>query len=442
MGFKFPLVLNCRSRHNDRYIYLCNYSRQIGKMLVQPEATTADLNLDCDIAIVGGGIVGATLAAALKDSGLKIVLIEARPFEVAASKSQAYAFSPLSSRIYEGIGVWKDIFPHIGKYQHISLTDADYPQKVTFETHDLPGEHLGYVAQHNVVITALHEYLTDCPNLTWLCPGEVINLTTDREISTVEIKIDGEPRLIKTKLVVGADGARSRIRSLARIKTRGWKYWQSCVAFTIEHTASENNTAFERFWSTGPMGVLPLPGNRCQIVWTHPHAEAKALAESDESAFLSKLQTYTGGVLGDLKLVSKRMVFPVQLMQCDRYIQSRLALIGDAAHCCHPVGGQGLNMGIRDAASLAQILQTAHQQGRDIGTVKVLKRYESWRKIENLAILGFTDLLDRLFSNNWLPVVAVRRLGLWMMNYFKPLKVFALKLMTGLLGRTPKLAQR
>jgi 2-octaprenyl-6-methoxyphenol hydroxylase len=410
-------------------------------MFGKPETTKANLTqLDCDLAIVGGGIVGTTLAAALKDSGLKIILIEARSKEVTSQKTQAYAFSPLSSRIYEGIGIWQDIFPHIGKYQHISLSDADYSQKVTFETNDLPGEHLGYVAQHNVVITALHKYLADCSNVTWLCPAETIGVTTDRSISTVEVKAEGEQYLIKTKLVVGADGARSHIRSLAGIKTRGWKYWQSCVAFTIKHTAPENNTAFERFWPSGPMGVLPLPGNRCQIVWTNPHADAQALAQLDESAFLAKLQTYTGGVLGDLELVTQRQVFPVQLMQCDRYIKSRLALVGDAAHCCHPVGGQGLNMGIRDAASLAQILQAAHQQGQDIGTFKVLKRYENWRKIENLAILGFTDLLDRLFSNNWLPVVAVRRLGLLMMSYVKPLRIFALRLMTGLLGKKPKLA--
>jgi len=412
-------------------------------MLVQTETTTAaSLNLDCDIAIVGGGIVGTTLAAALKDSGLKIILIEARSLEVSRQKTQAYAFSPLSSRIYEGIGIWKDIFPQIGKYKHISLSDADYSQKVNFDNQDLPGEHLGYVAQHNVVITALHKYLENCPNVTCLCPGEVVNVTTEKDISTVEVQVEGKQQLVKTKLVIGADGARSHIRSLAGIETRGWKYWQSCVAFTVKHNAPENNTAFERFWSSGPMGVLPLPGNRCQIVWTNPHADAQALAELDESDFLAKLKSYVPQSFGDIELVGKRMVFPVQLMQCDRYIQPRLALIGDAAHCCHPVGGQGLNMGIRDAASLAQILQAAHQQGQDLGTVKVLKRYEGWRKIENLAILGFTDLLDRTFSNSWLPIVAVRRLGLWMMNYLKPLKIFALRLMTGLLGRKPKLAQR
>ena len=409
----------------------------------QPEANPShSLDLDCDLIIVGGGIVGATLAAALKDSDLNIIIIEARPLEVAAAKTQAYAFSPLSSHIYQGIGVWERILPHIGKYTNISLSDADYPQQVKFEIKDFPGEHLGYVAQHNVVLTVLQEHLAECDNISWLCPGEVKNVTTGKDSSTVEVEVNGEQRLITTKLVIGADGARSHIRNLARIKTRGWKYWQSCVAFTIKHTALENNTAFERFWPSGPMGVLPLPGNRCQIVWTNPHAEAKALAELDETKFLAKLQTYTGGSLGELELVSKRMVFPVQLMQCDRYIKPRMALIGDAAHCCHPVGGQGLNLGIRDAASLAQVLQTARQKGQDIGALKVLKRYEGWRKIENLAILGFTDLLDRMFSNNWLPVVALRRSGLWMMSYLKPMKIFALKLMTGLLGRKPKLAQR
>ena len=399
-------------------------------------------NLDCDLVIVGGGIVGATLAAALKDSNLKIIIIEARPLEVAAAKTQAYAFSPLSSRIYEGLGIWQQILPQIGTYTNISLSDADYSQQVKFNTKDLPGEHLGYVAQHNVVLTILQNHLADCDNVSWLCPGEVTNVITNKSSSTVKVKVKGEQRLITTKLVIGADGARSHIRNLARIKTRGWKYWQSCVAFTIKHTALENNTAFERFWPSGPMGVLPLPGNRCQIVWTNPHADAQALAELDEAEFLAKLKTYTGESLGDLELVGKRMVFPVQLMQCDRYIKPRLALIGDAAHCCHPVGGQGLNLGIRDAASLAQVLQAANQKGQDIGAIKILKRYESWRKIENLAILGFTDLLDRMFSNSWLPIVALRRMGLWMMSYLKPLKIFALKLMTGLLGRTPKLAQR
>ena len=398
-------------------------------------------HLDCDLVIVGGGIVGTTLAAALKNSGLQVIIIEARPLEVAAAKKQAYAFSLLSSRIYEGIGVWDEIYPHVGKFNHINLSDEDYQQQVRFDTKDLNTNHLGFVAQHNIVLTTLQKYIAGCTNVSWLCPAEVVNVENRHSYSTVEVKINGNPQLINTKLVIGADGARSQIRSLAGITTRGWKYWQSCVAFTIEHTALENDTAFERFWRTGPMGVLPLPGNRCQIVWTNPHAEAKALQELEEKEFIAKLKPYLGGVLGDFKLVGGRFLFPVQLMQCDHYVQSRLALVGDAAHCCHPVGGQGLNLGIRDAASLAEIIKSASSKGQDIGDIRVLKSYERWRKSQNLAILGFTDFLDRMFSNNWLPLVVSRRLGLWVMSYLKPMKLFFLKLMTGLRGKTPQLAQ-
>ena len=399
-------------------------------------------SLNCDLVIVGGGIVGTTLASALKNSGLKVIIIEARPLEVAAARRQAYAFSLLSGRIYAGIGVWKKILPKIAKFRNIRLSDGNYPQVVQFKKKDLDSEYLGYVAEHNVVLTALQEFIAGCDNVSWLCPAEVTKVEYENSFATVKVKLDGQEKLIKTKLVVGADGARSRIRSWAGIKTRGWKYWQSCVAFTIKHTAPQNDIAFERFWSTGPMGVLPLPGNRCQIVWTNPHDRAKALQELDESEFLAKLEHYTGGLLGKLELVSDRFLFPVQLMQCDRYVKSRLALIGDAAHCCHPVGGQGLNLGIRDAASLAQILQEACSRGEDIGSLNTLKHYESWRKKENLAILGFTDFLDRIFSNSWLPIVMLRRLGLWLLQYIKPLKIFALKLMTGLKGRTPQLAQQ
>ena len=400
--------------------------------------TTNDL--DCDIVIVGGGIVGTTLAAALTNSGLKITIVEAKPLAVAAAKTQAYAFSILSSRIYEGIGVWQSILPKIGKFKHIRLSDADFSQVVTFEEQDLNTNYLGYVAQHNVVLTTLQEHISHCSNINWLCPAEVINVTQQNNFSTITVQTAQTTQTIKAQLVIGADGARSQIRTLANIRTRGWKYWQSCIAFTIKHTAPQNDIAYERFWSTGPMGILPLPNNSCQIVWTNPHDRAKDLQSLSEAEFLRELDRYTGSNLGNLELVSDRVIFPVQLMQCDRYIKPRLALIGDAAHCCHPVGGQGLNLGIRDAATLAQILTEAIDRGEDIGSLSVLKRYEKWRKQENLTILGFTDFLDRFFSNRWLPVVAIRRLGLWLMAHIKPMKMFALRLMTGLKGKTPKIA--
>lgn len=399
-------------------------------------------SFDYDLAIVGGGIVGLTLACALKNSGLSVVLIEAKPYSVAAAKGQAYAVHLLSSRIFEGIGVWDKILPQIATFRRVRLSDADYPGVVEFQPADLGTKELGYVAEHQALLLPLQEFLHECANVSYLCPAEVVKIEYEPGGVSISLLVGGETRTIRTRLVVAADGARSRIRKEAGINTRGWQYWQSCIVAFVKPEKPHNDTAYERFWPSGPFAILPLPLNRCRIVWTAPHEEAKALVALDDEQFLAELSLRYGDQMGRLELEGSRFVFSVQLMQSDRYVLPRLALIGDAAHCCHPVGGQGLNMGIRDAAALAQVLQSAYNQGEDIGDLQVLKRYERWRKQENLTILGFTDLLDRVFSNNWLPVVVIRRLGLWMLLRVHPLKIFALKLMTGLKGRPPQLAQR
>ncbi len=411
------------------------------EQLTQTTSTTQP-GFDYDLAIVGGGIVGATLASALRHSGLSVVLIETQPQPVVVERRQAYALSLLSGRIFKGIGVWDKILPQITTFRQIRLSDADHSGVVQFHPTDLGTDALGYVGEHRPLLTSLYEFLAECPNVSWLCPAEVADVEYQASGVAIKLKIAGTHRHLRTRLVVAADGARSRIRTAGGISTKGWQYWQSCVTARIRTEKSHNDTAFERFWPSGPMGVLPLSENRCQVVWTAPHAEAKALKDLDEVEFLALLEQRTGGLLGRLELDSDRLVFPVQLMQSDRYTLHRLALIGDAAHCCHPVGGQGLNMGIRDAAALAQVLQDAHQRGEDIGELQVLRRYERWRRLENWAILGFTDLLDRMFSNSWLPIVAVRRLGLLMLRKVQPFKFLALRLMTGLMGRPPQLAQR
>ncbi|MBE9226486.1 FAD-dependent hydroxylase [Phormidium sp. LEGE 05292] len=407
-------------------------------MLLTP---TSEIKLDYDLAIVGGGIVGATLAAALKDSGLSVALIEAQVESVSVAKGRAYAISLLSGRIFDGIGIWDKIEPQITTYQQVQLSDADYPKIVQFHPPELGTNGLGYTAEHRVLLTVLQEFLQTCPNVSYLCPAEVIKADYQKDFVEIQLRLNGELKTIKTRLLVGADGAKSRIRQAAGIKTHGWPYWQSCVVATIKPEKPHNNVAYERFWPSGPMGVLPLTENRFQIVWTWPHAEAKAMQELDETEFLQKLEYYTGGKFGKLELLGDRYIFPVQLMQCDRYTLPRLALIGDAAHGCHPVAGQGMNLGIRDAAALAQILQTAQQNGEDIGNIQVLKHYETWRKRENWVILGFTDFLDRIFSNQFLPLVIIRRFGLWMLRNITPIKKYALQLMTGLRGRPPQLSQ-
>ncbi|NEQ27002.1 MAG: FAD-dependent hydroxylase, partial [Microcoleus sp. SIO2G3] len=263
-----------------------------------------------------------------------------------------------------------------------------------------------------------------------------------RDRALLTLSIDGQTTQIASRLLVAADGAKSPIRAAAGIQTHGWQYWQSCITAVICPEQSHGAIAREHFWSSGPFATLPLPNNRCQIVLTAPHAEAEALMQIDEQAFLAELDRRYAGKFGKLTLEGKRLLFPVQLMHSDRYTQPRLALIGDAAHCCHPVGGQGLNLGIRDAAALAQVILQAHDRQEDIGLPSVLRRYERWRKLENLTILGFTDLLDRFFSTAWWPIVLLRRSGLRLMRQVRPLRSIALRLMTGLSGRHPQLAKR
>jgi len=410
---------------------------------ISPQPTPPEQRgYDYDLVIVGGGIVGLTLASALKDSGLNILLIEAKVSSAAVAKGQAYAVHMLSALIYKGIGIWDKILPHIAKYRQVRLSDADYPGVVEFETSDLGTPELGYVAEHQALLEPLQEFVQNCPNVTYLCPAEVMSTKYHQDVVTIEIKIADQLRTVRSKLVVAADGSRSPIRQAAGIKTHGWKYWQSCIVAFVKPEKPHNNTAYERFWPSGPFAILPLPGNRCRIVWTAPHEEAKALCALNDEQFLHELTQRFGSQMGKLELLGDRFVFQVQLMQSDRYVLPRLALVGDAAHNCHPVGGQGLNLGIRDVAALAQVIQTAHQAGEDIGNIRVLKRYERWRQTENLTILGFTDMLDRMFSNQFPPVVFVRRLGLWFLRTVPALKVFMLKLMIGLKGRTPELAKR
>lgn len=397
--------------------------------------------LDFDVAIVGGGIVGLTLACALQGSGLRIALVEAKLREAGLQQRRAYAITLMSGQIFEGLGIWQEILPKIATFEQIRLADSHCPAVVNLQPQDLGTAKLGYVGEHCVLVQALLQELQNVENLTWLSPAELLQADYKADAVDLRVSIAGEERQLKTRLLVAADGTRSPIRQQAGIRTQGWQYWQSCVTAVIRPEKSHENIAREHFWRSGPFATLPLPDNRCQIVLTAPHAEAQKWLEVSEAEFLAELNRRYQGQLGKLELVSDRLLFPVQLMQSQQYTRSRLALVGDAAHCCHPVGGQGLNLGIRDAAALAEVLRSAHQQGEDIGNLSVLRRYERWRKLENLTILGFTDLLDRVFSTGWLPIVVLRRLGLRLIGAARPLKFLALQLMTGLGGRSPQLAQ-
>jgi 2-octaprenyl-6-methoxyphenol hydroxylase len=408
--------------------------------------------LDYDVVIVGGGIAGVTLAAALKDSGLNVLIVEAQsPLAAdsgcaAIAKGQAYAIHLSSQRIWQSIGVWNEIEPKVQPFNHVRMSDADCPYVVEFKPSDLRAKALGHVAQHRVLLNVLLGFVDTCKNVTWRCPAQVTS--TQEFESHVEVALQdigsesSDIQTLRVGLVVGADGSTSQVRQRSEIKTRGKAYWQSCLVATVQAEKFHQNTAYERFWPSGPFAILPVSDTQCRIVWTAPHGEAQALLALDEASFIEKLTERYGSQMGQLTLVGDRFLFPAKLMHSCEYVRSRLALVGDAAHSCHPVGGQGLNLGIRDVGALAQVLRDAHAKGEDIGSLRVLKRYERWRRWENRLSLGFTDLINLMFSNSILPLVVLRRMGLWAMEHIPVLKIAALHFMAGLMGKRPVLARK
>lgn len=387
-----------------------------------------------DVVIVGGGIVGLTCACGLRESGLRVAVIEAQSAQQAANRQRAYAFSPVSADILKGLGLWERVGPQLTCFQRVKLSDADYRQAITFRTEDGQSDAVYYSAEHTVLMSALQLAVQAAGNIDYWGESKVVKTEISSQLS---VNQGDRHYLFQTKLLVGADGSRSSVRDQAQIKTLGWKYWQSCITAVLEPEYSHDNTAYEKFWPSGPFAILPLPDNRCQIVWTAPHAEAKTMLALPKEQFLAELQARYGDQMGRLKLVNEPSMFPVQLMQSRAYVRPGIALIGDAAHCCHPVGGQGLNMGIRDAIALAEIIQQAAQAGEDFSALTTLRRYERWRKTENWFTLSLTDFLNRSFSNRFLPLVIARRASIWILDNFSPLKRLILRLMTGFFGRLP-----
>jgi 2-octaprenyl-6-methoxyphenol hydroxylase len=390
-----------------------------------------------DVVIVGGGIVGLTCACALRESGLQVAVIESQTAQAAANRQRAYAFSPVSAKILDGLGLWETVGPQLTPFDRVKLSDADYPKAITFRPQDGRSDAVYYSAEHTVLMVALQAAVQAAENIDYWCESTVLNIADGQ----VAIAHNGQSYQLHTQLVVGADGAKSAVRSSAHIKTLGWTYWQSCVTAVLQPEQPHRNTAYEKFWPSGPFAILPLPHNRCQIVWTAPHDEAKALLALPKEQFVQKLQTRFGYDMGNLTLLNEPMMFPVQLMHSRAYVRPGIALIGDAAHCCHPVGGQGLNMGIRDATAIAEVIQLATQKGEDISSLAVLNRYQRWRKIENWFTLSLTDFLNRAFSNRFGPLLVARRAGIWVLDGVSPLKRLTLQLMTGFFGKLPLKAQ-
>ena len=399
-----------------------------------------------DVVVVGGGIVGNVAACALGQSGLKVAIVEAEARSMASDRGQAYSINLLSVQVFEDLGLWQRIRPNVETYRSVQLSDGDYGKVVQFSPQDLGRETIGYVAEHRVLLEALEYGLNNLPNVDRICPATVVKTQKqgDRTIVRLAAKLapsssQASAQTLSTKLVIAADGSRSPLRQAANIYTFGWQYWQSCIVAFIQPEHPHNQTAYERFQPDGPFAILPLPNGLCRIVWTAPRAVADRMLMLNPDDFMTELRSRYGDHMGKLTLVGQPSVFPVRLLHSTRYVKPGLALIGDAAHCCHPVGGQGINLGIRDAAALVNVMQNALARDEDFATLSVLKQYERWRMWENLIVLGLTDTLTRVFSNKIYPIVLIRRCSLWILQDISPIRSLVLKHMQGLTGKAPRI---
>lgn len=409
---------------------------------------------DYDIIIIGGGLVGASLACALGEQDLRIAVVEAVPLSSDAQPSyneRTVALGYGSRQIFEGIGIWSAI-QELGAtaIKKIHVSDRGHMGKTRLDCAKEGLDALGYVVDTRLLGQALSERVQQLSNVEFICPAKLISMQFIAERAEVEIEIDGVMQTLSTALVVGADGVQSSVREQLGIKTFDMNYGQTAVITNVSVERPHRNVAYERFTETGPLAVLPMSDvtefeetteHRCSIVWTVKDKDRDAVLGLDDAAFLVELQDRFGGQLGQFTRVGKRVAFPLALKQAREHVRARLALVGNAAHTVHPIAGQGFNLGLRDVAVLAEVIVNAVQADEDIGELLVLKRYARWRRRDHLRVIGFTDSMVRLFSNKFTPLALARNVGLVATDLFPPLKKLITRQAMGMSGHLPKLAR-
>jgi 2-octaprenyl-6-methoxyphenol hydroxylase len=404
--------------------------------------------LRTDVAIVGGGLVGAALAVALAHHGVRVAVIDRQ--DPAAMVSEAFdgrasAVALSSQKMLAAIGVWPRVSAS-GPIREIRVSDAGSLLFLHYDHADIGDEPLGFMAENRVLRQALATALRDqAAHVTRIAPAVVTGVTQDADHARLSLA-DG--RQIAAAVVVAADGRGSAVRSLAGIPVTQWTYPQVAIVATIGHARPHDAIAHEHFLPAGPFAILPLPDDvdeagapvhRSSLVWTERADAAPSYLAMTDADFLAAIAERVGGFLGSLTLIGPRFSHPLGLQFAARYVKKRLVLAGDAAHAIHPIAGQGVNLGWRDVAALAEILVEAHRLGLDLAHPAGLERYERWRRADNLLMAGVTDVLNRLFSNDVPPVRLARDLGLGIVNRLPPVKAFLMRHAMGMVGELPRL---
>ena len=399
-----------------------------------------------ELVIAGGGLNGMLLGVACAGVGLAVAIVD--PQDPAAMLDRGFdgrtsAIASGSRLVFDGIGLWPDIAADAEPIREIRVADDNSPLFLHYDSADLVPDGagampLGYIVENRVLRRVLLERARLLPSLRLIARRRVSGTAASDTGATVAL--DDGVRL-QTRLVVAADGKDSPRRRAAGIRAIEWRYRQLGIVTTVAHARPHAGIAVEHFLPAGPFAILPMTGNRSSIVWTEHADLAPRLLALPDDPFAAELRARFGDFLGEIEPVGPRWTYQLALMQAERYAAPRLALVGEAAHVIHPIAGQGLNIGIRDVAALAELIVDRRRLGLDIGDDALLERYERWRRADALLLAAVTDGLNRLFSSAVPPVKLARDVGLAVVNRLPPLKRLLMQHAMGLLGDRPRLAK-
>jgi 2-octaprenyl-6-methoxyphenol hydroxylase len=404
--------------------------------------TTAPLSTDYHVIIIGGGMVGASLACALSgQTGKRIAVVEAVAFDDRTQPSfddRSIALSYGSRRIWEAMGLWSELEPLIEPIETIHVSDRGHLGATRLHHQEENVEALGYVAENRVIGDILMQRVRQLPHVDWLCPARLLQLEQHADFARVSIDTEQGEKTLSCKLLVAADGAMSRARELCGLDIRRQDYQQTAVIANVETEYPHRRVAYERFTDSGPLAFLPMTGNRCSVVWTIQSEQHEAIMALNNEDFIRQLQQRFGYRLGHITRTGQRHAYPLAYVETEQLTKGRVVFIGNAAHALHPVSGQGYNLALRDVAEIAETI-AGHD---DPGHTLLLSAYHARRRKDMQRVYRITDSLVKLFSNRLAPLAHARAAGLILMDLIPPVRHLMARQSMGLLGRMGKMMRR
>jgi 2-octaprenyl-6-methoxyphenol hydroxylase len=396
---------------------------------------------DCDVLIIGGGLVGASLACALENSSLSVHVVEAHPLKSDLQPSyddRTVALSWGSRCIFEGMDIWDAMADRVEAIRTIHISDKGHFGATRLRHEEEHVEALGYVAENRVLGDVLYQRLQQNSKLELHCPAELLSIDQKDDCVIATIKDKGKESRVSARLLVAADGVISQVRDLLHIGTSVQDYGQSALIANVTPAFKHNNIAYERFTDTGPIAFLPMTHNRCSVVWTVPGDKAEVLMRLGDEDFLQQLQQRFGFRLGQLHTVGTRHAYPLKLIETTQVVRNRVVIVGNAAHSIHPVAGQGFNLALRDIAILTDLIASAD----DAGDRNLLQSYVEQRQDDARRVYRFTDSLVKIFSNNSAALGHLRAAGLVAVGLIPQLRHQLARQSMGLGGRSSELGRR